>query len=34
MGYRKAERFLLTLGSNSLDELPKLDEINNIIDEN
>lgn len=34
MGYRTTEKFLLTFGINSLDELPKLDEITNIIDEN
>lgn len=33
MGYRTTEKFLLTFGISGLDELPKLDEINNIIDE-
>ena len=28
MGYRTTEKFLLTFGISSLDELPKLDEIN------
>ena len=34
MGYRTTEKFLLPFGITSLDELPKLDEITNIIDEN